>query len=263
MAELVDALVSGTSGESRGGSSPLLGTIQRFREAPENLNDHPPASRRPSRPLARYKNSVAIDTETMGLDPHRDRLCVVQLVAGRWLRRCGADSAGRRRTRRISSGCWPTRRSSKSFTLRASILRPCRKAFGVMAVAALLHQDRLAAYPHLHRQARAQGSGARTARRRPVQAAAIVRLGRRELTEAQVAYAASDVLHLHALKDKLDTHAGAGKARPTWRRPVSASCPTGPGSIWRAGRLKISFPIHRGCRRAGAIFRSDFRSIRP
>jgi hypothetical protein len=26
MAELVDALVSGTSGESRGGSSPLLGT---------------------------------------------------------------------------------------------------------------------------------------------------------------------------------------------------------------------------------------------
>jgi hypothetical protein len=27
MAELVDALVSGTSGESRGGSSPLLGTI--------------------------------------------------------------------------------------------------------------------------------------------------------------------------------------------------------------------------------------------
>jgi len=26
--------------------------------------------------------SVAIDTETMGLDPHRDRLCVVQLSAG-------------------------------------------------------------------------------------------------------------------------------------------------------------------------------------
>ena len=26
--------------------------------------------------------SVAIDTETMGLNPHRDRLCVVQLSAG-------------------------------------------------------------------------------------------------------------------------------------------------------------------------------------
>ncbi|MGH6677351.1 MAG: ribonuclease D, partial [Bradyrhizobium sp.] len=29
--------------------------------------------------LTRYSGSVAIDTETMGLDLHRDRLCVVQL----------------------------------------------------------------------------------------------------------------------------------------------------------------------------------------
>jgi len=27
-------------------------------------------------------NSVAVDTETLGLDPHRDRLCLVQLSAG-------------------------------------------------------------------------------------------------------------------------------------------------------------------------------------
>src|ERR1700761_8131354 len=32
--------------------------------------------------LSRYGREVAIDTETMGLDPHRDRLCVVQLSAG-------------------------------------------------------------------------------------------------------------------------------------------------------------------------------------
>ncbi|NVN88403.1 MAG: ribonuclease D [Rhodopseudomonas sp.] len=32
--------------------------------------------------LARYTSSVAIDTETMGLNPHRDRLCVVQLSNG-------------------------------------------------------------------------------------------------------------------------------------------------------------------------------------
>jgi hypothetical protein len=32
--------------------------------------------------LSRYTGSVAIDTETMGLDPHRDRLCVVQLSPG-------------------------------------------------------------------------------------------------------------------------------------------------------------------------------------
>src|SRR5215472_15800208 len=32
--------------------------------------------------LSRYSGSVAIDTETMGLNPHRDRLCVVQLSSG-------------------------------------------------------------------------------------------------------------------------------------------------------------------------------------
>jgi ribonuclease D len=33
--------------------------------------------------LSRYQGrAVAIDTETMGLDPHRDRLCVVQLSPG-------------------------------------------------------------------------------------------------------------------------------------------------------------------------------------
>ncbi|HEY8576798.1 MAG TPA: ribonuclease H-like domain-containing protein [Devosia sp.] len=32
--------------------------------------------------LSRYGREVAIDTETMGLDPHRDRLCVIQLSPG-------------------------------------------------------------------------------------------------------------------------------------------------------------------------------------
>src|SRR5450759_4580119 len=32
--------------------------------------------------LTAYKGAVAIDTETMGLDPNRDRLCVVQLSPG-------------------------------------------------------------------------------------------------------------------------------------------------------------------------------------
>ena len=32
--------------------------------------------------LTRYTGAVAIDTETMGLDPRRDRLCVVQLSPG-------------------------------------------------------------------------------------------------------------------------------------------------------------------------------------
>ena len=32
--------------------------------------------------LSRYTGTVAIDTETMGLEPVRDRLCVVQLSPG-------------------------------------------------------------------------------------------------------------------------------------------------------------------------------------
>ncbi|SEQ78152.1 ribonuclease D [Faunimonas pinastri] len=32
--------------------------------------------------LSRYRDSVAVDTETMGLNHHRDRLCVVQLSPG-------------------------------------------------------------------------------------------------------------------------------------------------------------------------------------
>ena len=32
--------------------------------------------------VSRYGREVAIDTETMGLHPHRDRLCVVQLSFG-------------------------------------------------------------------------------------------------------------------------------------------------------------------------------------
>jgi ribonuclease D len=32
--------------------------------------------------LARFQQSVAIDTETQGLDLHRDRLCLVQLSTG-------------------------------------------------------------------------------------------------------------------------------------------------------------------------------------
>src|SRR5262245_8664664 len=33
--------------------------------------------------LSRYRGAaVAIDTESMGLDPHRDRLCVVQISPG-------------------------------------------------------------------------------------------------------------------------------------------------------------------------------------
>ena len=79
------------------------------------------------------------------------------------------------------------------------------KTFGVMARASLLHQDRLATCPHLHRQARLKDLAREAPRSRCVQAAADSPTGApKKLSDAQVAYAATDVLHLHALKEKLD-----------------------------------------------------------
>ena len=73
--------------------------------------------------LARYKvGAVAIDTETMGLDVRRDRLCVVQLSPGDG----SADvvqvtpGAGARRT---SRRCLPTPASSSSSISAVSISR--------------------------------------------------------------------------------------------------------------------------------------------
>ena len=64
--------------------------------------------------------------------------------------------------------------------------------------------------------------------------------GAGELTEAQVAYAASDVLHLHALKDKLDAMlAREGRTRAGRRLlPVPAGPgPAGPGGLGRRGHF--------------------------
>ncbi len=80
MAELVDALVSGTSAERRGGSSPLQGTNFSRTQTAGNMaiklykGDLPAG--------LDFGTSVAVDTETLGLVPRRDKLCLVQLSAG-------------------------------------------------------------------------------------------------------------------------------------------------------------------------------------
>ena len=58
--------------------------------------------------VSRYRNAVAIDTETMGLDHHRDRLCVVQLSPGDGSADVVQIPAAAARRRPISRPCWPT-----------------------------------------------------------------------------------------------------------------------------------------------------------
>lgn len=77
MAELVDAHGSGPCAARCGGSSPLLGTIfERCDKMTVTLHKNDlPAD-------LSFKESVAIDTEAMGLKTERDRLCLVQLSSG-------------------------------------------------------------------------------------------------------------------------------------------------------------------------------------
>ncbi len=63
---------------------------------------------------SRFGPMVAVDTETMGLNPHRDRLCLVQLSAGdgvaHLVQIVPRRSAAAAPTAPTSSACWPTRR---------------------------------------------------------------------------------------------------------------------------------------------------------
>ena len=102
------------------------------------------------------------------------------------------------------------------------------------AGAGLLHQDRLAADPHLYRPARAEGSGARGARASICPSSSNPPTGaRRRSARRRSSYAASDVLHLHALQGTARCHAGARGPRR-----AGAACfrlSAGPGEA-RSGR---------------------------
>ncbi|WP_160000761.1 ribonuclease D [Roseomonas sp. 18066] len=151
---------------------------------------------------------VAIDTETMGLDPRRDRLCLVQLSAGDGTAHCvqiipealggrGGDCPNLKALladpavtklfhfARFDVGilraalgveCAPVRCTKiaaklvRTFTERHGLKELCRELLGV----------------DISKQQQSSDWGAA------------------ELTPEQLAYAASDVLHLHALWAKLE-----------------------------------------------------------
>ena len=146
---------------------------------------------------------VAIDSETMGLQPHRDRLCVVQLSSG----------DGDAHLVRLSQGAYGAPRLKalladpkvlKLFHFARFDIAAFRRWLGV--VTAPVYCTKVASrlcrtYTDKHglkdlvkevlgvelsKQQQSSDWGAPT------------------LTEAQIDYAATDVLHLHALREKLD-----------------------------------------------------------
>ena len=155
--------------------------------------------------LARYRGgAVAIDTETMGLDPRRDRLCVVQLSPGDGSADVVQMPPGATRRAQPDERFLPTRASSRSSISRRFDLGVLYQAFGVMAgpVYCTKIASRLArTYTDKHglKDLARELLGVDLSKQQQLSD-----WGAGELTDAQVAYAASDVLHLHALKAKLD-----------------------------------------------------------
>jgi ribonuclease D len=148
-------------------------------------------------------SAVAIDTETMGLDPHRDRLCVVQLSPGDG----SADVV------QVPSG-GSTAPNLTKLLVDAAILKifhfgrfdlaALQRGFGVMAgpVYCTKIASRLArTYSDKHglKDLVRELLGIDLSKQQQLSD-----WGAETLSDAQVAYAASDVLHLHALREKLD-----------------------------------------------------------
>lgn len=151
---------------------------------------------------ARYTDAIAIDTETLGLVPRRDRLCVVQLSPG----------DGTADVIRIAAG------QTQAPNLVAMLADPARVKifhYGRFDIAVLFHTfgvtttgvfctkiasrltrtytDRHGLKDNLKEMLEIDISKAQQSSDWAAET----------LSQAQLEYAASDVLHLHALRDKL------------------------------------------------------------
>ena len=146
---------------------------------------------------------MAIDTETMGLNPHRDRLCVVQLSPGDG----SADVV------QIPKG------HTDAPNLKALLADPAITKifhfarFDIAVLYQTLRRDAAPVYCTKIASRLARTYTDRHGLKDLVRELLNVDLSKQQqssdwgadsLTEAQLAYAASDVLHLHALRERLD-----------------------------------------------------------
>jgi ribonuclease D len=153
--------------------------------------------------LSRYKGAVAVDTETMGLDPRRDRLCVVQLSPGDGsadviqIAPGATDAPNLKRLLADTSVL-------KIFHFARFDIATLSQTFGVMPQPLYCTKiaSRLArTYTDKHglKDLVRELLGVDLSKQQQSSD-----WGAEQLTEAQMAYAAADVLHLHALKSRLD-----------------------------------------------------------
>ncbi|CAN7190951.1 ribonuclease D [Ensifer sp. ENS07] len=150
----------------------------------------------------RYRGAIAIDTETLGLIPRRDRLCVVQLSPG----------DGTADVIRIAAG------QKQAPNLVAMLADPARQKifhFGRFDIAVLFHTFGVTTTPVFCTKIASRLTRTYTDRhglKDNLKEMLDVDISKQQqssdwaaetLSQAQLEYAASDVLHLHALRDKL------------------------------------------------------------
>ena len=169
--------------------------------------------------LSRYGvPAVAVDTEAMGLDAHRDRLCVVQLSPGDGsadVVQIPASGINAPNLQRLLGDA----KILKIFHFARFDLGMIANALGVMPepVYCTRTASRLVrTYTDKHglKDLARELLGIDMSKHQQLSD-----WGAEALSDAQLAYAASDVLHLHALKDKLD----AMLARES-RAELAAAC---------------------------------------
>jgi ribonuclease D len=150
----------------------------------------------------RYGTAVAVDTETLGLNPHRDRLCLVQLSGGDGRADIVQIAPGQREAPRLAA-LLADPSVVKIFHYARFDMAVLYTAFGVMPAPVFCTKiaSRLTrTYTDRHglkdlvkdlldidisKQQQSSDWAAET------------------LTEAQLAYAAGDVTHLHQLRERL------------------------------------------------------------
>ena len=168
--------------------------------------------------LSAYKGAVAIDTEAMGLEPNRDLLCVVQLSPGDGSADVVQIGSGQRKAPNIEQ-LLADKSILKIFHFARFDMGILAKTFGVMAepVYCTKIASRLArTYTDKHglKDLARDVLGVDLSKQQQLSD-----WGADELSDAQVSYAATDVLHLHALMEKLD-----GMLAREGRNNLAAAC---------------------------------------
>jgi ribonuclease D len=154
-------------------------------------------------PDVRLGDVVAVDTETMGLNPGRDRLCVVQLSGGDGHAHLVQLPAGSRSAPNLQQ-LLEDRGCLKLFHYARFDIGMLKKHLGIVCgpvYCTKIASKLVRTYTDRHglKDLVKEVLGIDVSKQQQSSD-----WGADELSEAQIAYAASDVLHLHALKARLE-----------------------------------------------------------